>query len=104
HSSSAISFCVSGGGGVTIDGHRREFSRYDTWNIPALSTYWHDNETGEPQVRLTYSNAALLEKLGVHWVDPAPDPAAAADGDGDRVAPPNTSPEVRDIGGGAFLM
>jgi gentisate 1,2-dioxygenase len=57
------------------------------WNHPAWSTYWYANDTDQLQVRLTYSNAALLEKLGVHLVDEQPGQAGATG------APLETTPE-----------
>jgi len=35
---------------------------YDVWNTPGWATYEDYNDTKELQVRLRYSNAALLEK------------------------------------------
>jgi len=37
-----------------------------------MATYVHINDTDEIQVRLAYSNAALLEKMNVHVVDEDP--------------------------------
>jgi gentisate 1,2-dioxygenase len=37
-----------------------------------MSTYQHANDTSQRQVRLVYSNAALLEKLNVHYVEENP--------------------------------
>jgi gentisate 1,2-dioxygenase len=39
---------------------------------PSFATYWHENDTDHLQVRLTYSNAALLEKLNVQVVEDHP--------------------------------
>ena len=72
HNSSQAVFSIRGGGTVAIDGHKRAFSEYDVWNTPSMSTYVHINDTPDIQVRLLYSNAALLEKLNVHYVDPNP--------------------------------
>jgi gentisate 1,2-dioxygenase len=72
HNSTQVSFCISGGGTAIVGGKKFEFRRYDVWNHPAWTTYSHLNETGEPQVRLTYSNAALLDQLGVHLVQENP--------------------------------
>jgi gentisate 1,2-dioxygenase len=75
HNSTQLGFCIRGGGAVVIGAERIEFARYDVWNHPAWRTYHYENATREPHVRLTYSNAALLEKLRVHVVDASP-PAA----------------------------
>ncbi|MEJ7583700.1 MAG: hypothetical protein WKF43_06310, partial [Acidimicrobiales bacterium] len=37
-----------------------------------MATYAHHNDTAERQVRLSYSNAALLEALNVHHVEDNP--------------------------------
>jgi gentisate 1,2-dioxygenase len=102
HTSSVISFCIAGGGEVSIDGDRTPFGRYDTWYVPALRTYAHHNPTDQLQVRLVYSNAAVLEKLGVHWVDPEPAEGRVPDL-GDRRATA-AEPVLRDLGTGAYLM
>jgi hypothetical protein len=80
HNSTAVGFCIKGGGVVDIDDTRIEFGRYDVWNHPSFRTYHYENDTDELQVRLTYSNAPVLEQLGVHLVedDPAPTAGAAA--------------------------
>ncbi len=101
HSSSGISFCIAGSGEALVGARRVPFGRYDTWTLPALSPYRHVNTGADVQVRLTFSNAALLEKLGVHWVDPAPGEAAVAAGER-AVARP--APAVLDAGDGAYLM
>lgn len=36
-----------------------------------MTTYAHENPRTERQVRLTYSNKALLEAMRIHVVDPA---------------------------------
>lgn len=72
HNSTQVVFCIAGSGTATIDGHSRGFEQYDVWVTPSMSTYVHANNGKTPQVRLVYSNAALLEKLNVHYVDPSP--------------------------------
>lgn len=73
HNSSQVVFCIRGGGSVVIDGRKRSFQLHDVWNTPSMSAYHYVNDTNESQVRLVYSNAALLEKLGIHYVDEQPD-------------------------------
>lgn len=69
HNSTQVSFCIRGGGTGIVGGKRFDFSQYDVWNHPSFVAYSHANDTDELQVRLTYSNAALLEKLGIHLVE-----------------------------------
>jgi gentisate 1,2-dioxygenase len=71
--SSLVNFCIHGRGSTVINGHRFNYCPYDVWTIPPWSIYQHFNDTEELQVRLTYSNSPLLEKLGVHIVDETPE-------------------------------
>ncbi len=72
HNSSQVNFCVQGGGQTKIDGKSIRYEQYDVWNTPPWSVYEHWNDTGALQVRLTYSNSALLEKMNVHIVEENP--------------------------------
>ncbi len=93
HNSTHIEFCIRGAGHAVIDGQRVDFAQYDVWNVPSFRTYWHENDTEDLQVRLTYSNAPLLELLEVHLVDDSPPevspaPAAAPSEEEMPLAPP----------------
>ena len=81
HNSTQVVFCIQGGGHVVIDGRKRSFAQYDVWVTPSMATYLHINDTHEVQVRLVYSNAALLEKMNVHYVDPHPPEKPAESGE-----------------------
>lgn len=72
HNSSLVDFCIHGGGHSIINGRRIEYKQYDVWTTTPWSIYQHFNDTNELQVRLSYSNSALLEKLNVHIVDDDP--------------------------------
>ena len=50
------------------------FQQYDVWNHPSYATYRHINDSNELHVRLTYSNAALLEMMRVHLIEEDPRP------------------------------
>lgn len=69
HNSSQVNFCIAGGGHSIIGGKKIVFEQYDVWNTPSWMVYEHVNESDQLQVRLTYSNSALLEKMNVHVVD-----------------------------------
>jgi gentisate 1,2-dioxygenase len=72
HNSTQVNFCIRGSG-RTVIGHREiRFGQYDVWNHPAYAVYTHTNDGNDLQVRLTYSNAALLEMMRVHIVDENP--------------------------------
>jgi gentisate 1,2-dioxygenase len=72
HNSSLVNFCIQGAGSTRIDGKTIRYELYDVWNTPGWATYEDFNDTNELQVRLRYSNAALLEKMQVHVVDENP--------------------------------
>lgn len=72
HNSSTVTFCINGSGEAVIDGEVIAFERYDTWYTPALATYVNSNDGDDVAVRLVYSNAALLEKMNIHFVDENP--------------------------------
>jgi gentisate 1,2-dioxygenase len=76
HNSSQVNFCIQGGGHSLVGGRRIVFEQYDVFNIPSWTTYEHVNDTPSVQVRLVYSNSALLEKLNIHIVDEDPPPQA----------------------------
>jgi gentisate 1,2-dioxygenase len=77
HNSTQVNFCIRGGGTALVGDRRIPFAQYDVWNHPSYATYRHVNDTKDLQVRLTYSNAALLEMMRVHLVDEDPQPAPA---------------------------
>src|SRR5580693_9823414 len=72
HNSSQVNFCIRGGGEATVDGKVIQFGQYDVFNTPSWVVYEHRNNTSDLQVRLTYSNSPLLEKMKVHIVEEEP--------------------------------
>src|SRR5207244_871758 len=66
HNASLVDFCIHGGGHTDIGGKRIDYQQYDVWTTPPWSVYQNFNDTNELQVRLSYSNAPLLEKLNVY--------------------------------------
>lgn len=69
HNATEVGFCIEGGGHTKIGNTQFDFSQYDVWNVPSWSTISYENNTAKPQLRLTYSNAALLRLLNVHLVE-----------------------------------
>ena len=106
HNSSQVNFCIRGGGQTRIDGRCIRFEQYDVWNNPPWSVYEHLNDTGDLQVRLTYSNSALLEKMNVHVVEENPPlRGQAAEGNGEKHANAENPFGTFALGNeGAFLM
>ncbi|MEE2956956.1 MAG: cupin domain-containing protein [Pseudomonadota bacterium] len=72
HNSTQVNFCIQGSGHSVVGGKRINFEQYDLFNFPSMQTYIHVNDTDEIQVRLTYTNAPLLEKMNVHIVEEDP--------------------------------
>lgn len=107
HNATVVHFCIRGRGSSVVAARRIAFERYDVWNAPSMATYWHENDGDELQVRLAYSNAALLEKLNVHIAEEDPPaaesvpPEAEGEDDARRVSPFGTLRLGED---GSFLM
>lgn len=64
---SDVNFSIQGSGTTAIAEERFHFDQYDVWVRPALTRAVHRNDSDGLQVRLTYSNAPVLEKLNVHF-------------------------------------
>ena len=77
HNSSQVNFCIRGAGSAVIDGTTIDYDTLDVFCTPSMATYVHRNTSDQISVRLTYSNAALLEKLNVHFVDENPSSESA---------------------------
>jgi gentisate 1,2-dioxygenase len=74
--STQVNFVIAGRGVSSTGGKRFDVSLYDVWNTPSMQPYWHENTGDGLFVRLTYSNAALLEMMNVHYVEENPKPVA----------------------------
>lgn len=107
HNSTQVNFCIQGEGTCIAGGRTIEYGQYDVWNHPSWVTYRHRNDSSDLHVRLTYSNAALLEMMRVHLVeedpqDVAADPADEDDADDPRKTSPFGTIQIGDDG--AMLM
>ena len=107
HNSSLIDFCIRGRGHAIVDGSRIDFDQYDVWTVPPWSVFQHVNDSNELQVRLSYSNSPLLEKLNVYIAEEDP----RADSAGTRGAETIESSKMSPFGtfalnkdDGAWLM
>ncbi len=90
HNATEVNFCIAGSGHTVVGGKRISFNQYDVWNHPSYAIYSHANDGTDLQVRLTYSNAPLLQHMqtylpedepqaALHPVESAEDKAHAAD-------------------------
>ncbi|WP_322062052.1 hypothetical protein [Paraburkholderia sp. J63] len=105
--SNQIEFCIRGSGTMYVGHNAQPFNRWDVASIPSMQPYYHKNTGNELWVRLTYSNAPLLRKLAVHWVDYV-DPvqirsAAAAGEDINENINRSTAPDIQISADGARL-
>ncbi|HZO37334.1 MAG TPA: cupin domain-containing protein [Solirubrobacteraceae bacterium] len=69
HNSSVVNFAIKGSGTSVIGGRKIEWNEYDTFTTPPWAIHQHINNSDELHVRLSYSNAGLLDALGVHVVE-----------------------------------
>ena len=69
HNATEVGFCIEGSGRAHLGGKSFDFDRYDVWNVPSWTEISYENTSRKPQVRLNYSNAALLRLLNVHLVE-----------------------------------
>ncbi|MEO6985773.1 MAG: AraC family ligand binding domain-containing protein [Paralcaligenes sp.] len=67
--STMVEICLSGSGVMTINGRVTRVEKWDVWNTPSMQVHSYENTGDQIWVRLSYSNAALLEKLEVHYVE-----------------------------------
>ena len=79
--SNIVNFCIQGAGSMAINGETFEFAQYDVITTPSMAVHEYVNETGDMQVRLRYSNGAMLERLNIHLVDEDPPLHGAPDND-----------------------
>ncbi len=74
--STMVEMCIAGQGVATVAGRDIRVAQFDVWNTPAMQVHAYRNDGPGLMVRLSYSNAPLLEKLEVHYVEEDPRPAA----------------------------
>ncbi len=96
HNSTQVNFCIRGSGSTNIGATSVGYGQYDVWNTPSFRTYTHRNGGKDLAVRLTYSNAPLLEMLNVHIVEERPNEhpgeSEAPSADEEREDPRRKSP------------
>lgn len=69
HNSSVVNFGIRGRGTSIVGGRTIEWGQYDTFSTPPWAIHQHCNDSDEIQVRLSYSNSGLLDRLGVHVIE-----------------------------------
>jgi gentisate 1,2-dioxygenase len=89
-----VDMCISGRGAAHIGSKQFQAEKFDVWNTPSMDPYSYSNEGDELFVRLSYSNAPLLERLEVHYSDANPR-MDATESVGAKAKP--SGPRARDI-------
>lgn len=70
--SNLVEMCIRGTGRVTAGDQRFDVVRWDVWNLPAMQAQHFANTGDDLFVRLSYSNAPLLEKMECYFVEENP--------------------------------
>lgn len=84
--SSFVDMCIRGTGKVNSGGKEFTVEKFDVWNTPSMQPVIYRNDGNDLFVRLSYSNAPLLEKLEVHYVDTSVPKERTASGSDIQVA------------------
>lgn len=79
HNATEVNFVIGGAGDVSVGGKEFKTETYDVWNTPSYHTYVHRNSGKDLYVRLTYSNASLLDMLNVYMCEDNPTELAYAE-------------------------
>lgn len=66
HNATEINFCIRGKGRIESETRTVSFEQQDVWNIPSFTVYSRVNDSDEPLVGFTYSNAPLLRFMQVY--------------------------------------
>jgi gentisate 1,2-dioxygenase len=66
--SSHVDMCIRGTGVVKTGNREFRVEKFDVWNTPSMEPQIYRNDGQDLFVRLSYSNAPLLERLEVHYV------------------------------------
>ena len=82
-SSGGLALQLRGESDIVADGHHRRVGPRDVTSIPPFSVQTCTAVGTEPSVRLLFSNAALLEHLGAHHVEPLA--TLSADGEVEQI-------------------
>jgi gentisate 1,2-dioxygenase len=69
HNATELGFCIEGRGVAFVGDTTIRYAQYDVWNVPGWTSKVVVNDSSERLVLLTYSNAPVLEALGVHRFD-----------------------------------
>ncbi len=91
--SSLVNFCLEGTGSMIMNGEKFDFEQFDVLTTPSLCVHEYVNDSDEIQVRLRYSNGALLERMNIHLIDE--DPPMPGAGEAEAKAEADAEPEEK---------
>lgn len=77
--SSRVDMCIRGTGVVKTGNKTFRVEKFDVWNTPSMQPQVVRNDGQDLMVRLSYSNAPLLERLEVHYVNANPEVASQSE-------------------------
>lgn len=77
--SSRVDMCIRGSGIVRTGSKEFRVEKFDVWNTPSMQAQVVRNDGQDLMVRLSYSNAPLLERLEVHYVNDKPEMATQSE-------------------------
>jgi gentisate 1,2-dioxygenase len=69
----SVDTCIRGSGIARIGAARFAFGAHDVWNSPSMHPVLYVNDGSDLQVRLTFSNRPMLDKLMVFYTELAED-------------------------------
>lgn len=95
--SNMLEICLSGEGVAVVGKREIAVSKWDVWNTPAMNIHSYRNTGNKPWVRLSYSNAPVLEKLEVHFVEEFEGDIPPADRNTKPAAPRGDTARARDL-------
>jgi gentisate 1,2-dioxygenase len=73
HSHSVVYHVVSGSGVSTVSGRRLAWSKGDTFSVPVWATHDHSNLTADDALLFSFSDAPIVEALGLALQEPVTD-------------------------------
>ena len=101
---SRLEFCIGGTGTALIGVRQLTMGRFDAWTVPSMNRREYRCDGSEPFVWLSYSNAAMLERLDILYSDDRESaPASAKAADPDAKYARRDAPDVPILGDGARL-
>lgn len=95
--SSLVEICIGGQGELQVGSQTLRMERHDVWNVPSFEPLRYRNTGQDLFVRLSYSNAPVLEFLETHYTDRNPEATLAREKA--RAEPlPGTAPAAQPTG------